>query len=128
MNDKAVYIGVDVSKEFLDIDSFDSKPAHIPNSKAGIRRLIERIKNADQHIIICCESTGGCERLLCDRLTDAGLDAARVDPQSVRDFAKSRKILARTDQLDAKVLSLFGTLNNRGCMYSSRSGGPRSMH
>ncbi|MFA5688060.1 MAG: hypothetical protein WC959_02760 [Kiritimatiellales bacterium] len=124
MNDKAVYIGVDVSKEFLDIDSFDSKPAHIPNFKAGIRRLIERIKNADQHMIICCESTGGCERLLCDMLTDA----ARVDPKSVRDFAKSRKILARTGQLDAKVLSLFGTLNNRSCMYSSRSGGPRSMH
>ncbi|MFA5687788.1 MAG: hypothetical protein WC959_01340 [Kiritimatiellales bacterium] len=42
MNKRTVYIGVDVSKEFRDVDAFDSKKARIQNSKAGIRRLVKR--------------------------------------------------------------------------------------
>ena len=111
MNDQTVYLGVDVSKDVLDVDSFDSKESRIPNSKAGIRQLVKRIKRVNQNITVCCESTGGRETLLCDMLLAAGIDVAKVDPKRVRDFAKSKKILAKTDKLDAKVISMFSADN-----------------
>ena len=40
-------------------------------------------------------------------LIAAGLPAVVVNPRQVRDFARSRNILAKTDRLDAWVLARF---------------------
>jgi len=108
MSEAVVYIGVDVSKDSLDVDSFDSKNAHLANSESGIRHLAKRIKKFPQKIIVCCEATGGYEELLCKMLYAEGIDVARVNPRCARDFARSKNIIAKTDKIDSKVLSLFG--------------------
>ena len=41
-------------------------------------------------------------------LAAAGLPVVVVNPRQVRDFAKSKGILAKTDKIDARVLTLFG--------------------
>jgi transposase len=54
------------------------------------------------------EATGGYERLCAAMLAAAGLALSVVNPRQVRDFAKSKGILAKTDRLDARVLAHFG--------------------
>lgn len=107
MNQKNVHVGIDVSKELLDLTSFDKKVAHVPNTKRGIRSLIERIKKFPQPIIVCCESSGGYEKLLVTMLLEAEIPIARVNAKRVRDYAKSQGILAKTDAIDAHVIALY---------------------
>jgi transposase len=111
MQAKRVYVGVDVSKRHLDVDSFDQKASRINNSKTGITGLIKRIQCSSSEIIVCCEATGGYERQLVEMLCSHGIETARVNPKNVRHFAISKGILAKTDSIDAKVLTEFGRSN-----------------
>lgn len=112
MSENRVHVGVDVSKRHLDVDSFDQKAARINNSKAGISSLIKRIKESPSDIVVCCEATGGYERLLVEMLCSHDIKTARVNPKNVRHFAISKGILAKTDSIDSKILSEFGRSNN----------------
>lgn len=58
--------------------------------------------------LIVMVATGGLERLAASMLSAAGLSVAVVSPKQVRDFAKAIGRLAKTDQLDAETLALFG--------------------
>jgi transposase len=53
------------------------------------------------------EATGGYERGVVCALQARGFTLARVNPRQARDFAKSMGVLAKTDQLDARVLRDF---------------------
>ena len=55
-----------------------------------------------------CEPTGGYDRQLISQLEEAGLSADMVHPNKVRSFARACGYEAKTDGLDARVLSLFG--------------------
>ena len=111
MNRKTVHVGIDVSKKNLDINPFDNKPVQIKNTSAGIRSLIERIKAHPCKIIVCCEASGGYEKLLCAMLPSAGIEVACVNARRVRSFAESRGILAKTDAIDARVIAAFSEVN-----------------
>jgi len=110
MNKSNNYLGVDVSKETLQVDVFDRKPCCLANTSADIKALVKRIK-AHGDVIVCCEATGGYEKLLVAHLRAADIPVAVVVPKRVRDFARSKGILAKTDKIDARVLTLFGTQN-----------------
>jgi transposase len=112
MKYETVHVGIDVSKESLDISPFDTGPKHIKNTSSAISGLVRRIKVLPGDVMICCEATGGYERLLCAVLLHADIDVACVNPSRVRDFAKSRGILAKTDKIDARVISAFAESNS----------------
>ena len=57
--------------------------------------------------LIVLEATGGLELPLLAALGSAGLPVVAVNPRQVRDFAKARGPLAKTDALDAHVLAHF---------------------
>lgn len=107
MKSETVYVGVDVSKHTLDVDWYEGKVLQIGNTKAGINGLARRIAAAPVHIVVCCESTGAYEKLLLGTLAEAGCSVAYVNATRVRHYAKSRGILAKTDRIDAKVISAF---------------------
>lgn len=107
MSQPVVHVGIDVSKSTLDVDPFDDKEPQIPNTKAGVRKLIKRIKKFPNPVTVCCESSGGYEKLLVGMLLDAGVGIARVNAKRVRDYARSQGILAKTDAIDARVISLY---------------------
>lgn len=109
MTENIVHVGIDVSKAMLDIDPFDNKSPAVKNTAADIRKLIERIKAHPHQIVVCCEASGGYEKLLCAMLPVAGIQIACVNAKRVRDYANSRGILAKTDEIDARVLSEFST-------------------
>lgn len=104
---EALVAGIDVSSQSLDwclLPSGESGQEN--NSGKGIARLVSRLKRAAPTLIVL-EATGGYERSLVLALAEAGLPAAVVNPRQVRDFAKARGVLAKTDAVDARVLAQF---------------------
>jgi transposase len=103
-----VVVGIDVSKENLDIAvDNDEKPQRVGYTAEGLKGLVERLM-AIRPAMIVVESTGGLEIRLMAELGAAGLSVARVNPGRVREYAKASGLLAKTDQLDARLLVQFG--------------------
>jgi transposase len=103
-----VFVGADVSKQHLDWAVGEAGEVdRVPNTSAGVRRLITKLAKLDVELIVV-ESTGGYERELTERLFDAGLPVVLVNPWRVRRFGEGLGVLAKTDPLDARVLALYG--------------------
>ncbi len=105
------WIGIDVSKKELEIHSYDESlklPSAFANSKTAIEKLISKLKKSDNpHLVF--EATGGYEKLLLVMLQSEGIKASRINPSLARNFAKAKGLLAKTDAIDAQVLTDFGT-------------------
>lgn len=110
MQSESVYLGVDVSKQALHLDGLDLVSREVPNSRHAIQKLVSQLRQTP-NVVVCCEATGGYESLLVGILLESGIPVALVNPKRVRDFAKSRGILAKTDKLDAAVLRSFAEQN-----------------
>lgn len=102
------FIGIDVSKESLDVKVRPSGEAwRFPNDEKGCKALLECLLPLKPALIVM-EATGGLEMPAACELSAAGLPAAIVNPRQVRDFAKAMNRLAKTDGIDADTLALFG--------------------
>ena len=99
-----VYCGVDVSKTFLDVDGLD-KPMRFANAAGGLALLLKSLP-AGAHLV--CEASGGYERDLCAAAWAAQRPVSVVSPSRIRAYARSRGQLAKTDRLDAAVLTAYG--------------------
>jgi len=102
---KQVYVGIDVSKETLDV-ALGDKPFVVNNDPEGIAILSKKLRRS-KPAIIAIEASGGYEYAVTAALAAAKLNVALVNPRPVRDFAKSMGVLAKTDRLDARVLARF---------------------
>ena len=101
-----VYIGVDVSAQWLDIHGLPRKKnTRLANTAAGHGKLIAALP-ADVHVIL--EATGGYEQALWLGLLRAGKAVSKLNAARVRHFARASMKLAKTDAIDAAVLSAFG--------------------
>lgn len=100
------FVGIDVSKEWLDI-AINQQYFRVSQTEREIDEVIaEKIK---PHAKLCIvESTGGYERLIIERLQAAKLNVHIAHPLRVRTFAQAKGLLAKTDKLDAYVLSAYG--------------------
>lgn len=112
---KPVHVGIDIAKESLQIAFCDGHSFSVANTAGGIRSLIRRLQKL-KRVIVCCEATGGYESQLVRALLAAELPVALVNPRRVRDFAKSKGILAKTDSIDAAVLCEFAQQNQPKCL------------
>tara|TARA_R110002096_G_scaffold61443_6_gene152720 strand:+ start:3983 stop:4903 length:921 start_codon:yes stop_codon:yes gene_type:complete len=99
-----IYIGIDICKLSLDIDS-EPFTGQIPNTPAACRRFLKKLPSG---IHVLYEATGGYERVLARSLKAAGIDSTRLNPRQVRDFARAKGLLAKTDKIDAEVIRHFG--------------------
>lgn len=97
--------GVDVCKQHLDV-CLGTLAQQVANDADGWDVLIAMFKDA-QVDLVALEATGGYERGLVCALQGAGIAVARLNPRQARDFAKSMGMLAKTDQVDARVLRDF---------------------
>ena len=97
-------IGVDISKKILDVDWLD-KPMSFNNSKEGIDKLITKLSKLNNLSLVICEASGGYEQRLVHACHTANLPIHVAHANKVRHFAKSKGLLAKTDQLDARVLT-----------------------
>lgn len=101
------FIGIDVSKDKLDVHV---RPADqrwsTANEGRAVAVLVARLAELKPTLIVL-EATGGLERRALAQLLAAKLPAVAVNPKRVRDFAKAGGYLAKTDDLDARILALF---------------------
>jgi transposase len=100
-----VFVGIDVSKDRLDICVRPSGETFaVARDPEGLERLVERLR-ALSPALIALEATGGYETLVASALAAAHLPLAVVNPRQIRDFARSTGKLAKTDRLDAAARS-----------------------
>ena len=107
-----IFVGIDVSKDTLEVALDDKGKTHnLSNDKAGIKCLLAIITAAQSGSgvigAVVFEATGGFEREAAVALCSAGLPVMVINPRQARDFAKAMGYLAKTDALDARVLSHF---------------------
>lgn len=98
------YIGVDVCKRSLDLD-LPAPDHHIANTAETIAALLKRLPTG-AHLV--CEATGGYENALVGAALAAGVPVSVVPPQRVRQLALSAGKLAKTDRIDAVLLTDYG--------------------
>jgi transposase len=107
MTHSPVFVGIDVSKDRLDV-ALRPMGDHwaVANNDSDIATLVARLRHHAPTLIVL-EATGGLELPVTGELAAAGLPVVVVNPRQVRDFAKATGRLAKTDTLDAAVLAQF---------------------
>jgi transposase len=107
MGNTETYVGVDVSKDTLDVAAHPRQQArNFRNSDTGINEAVAYLKKLEP-VLVVMEATGGLEMSLAAAVSAAEIPVAVVNPRQVRDYAKSTGKLAKTDAIDAQVLADF---------------------
>jgi transposase len=107
MTTSAVFVGIDVSKDRLDLALRPTGTRWaVANEEAGIADLVARLRHQAPTLIVL-EATGGLDVPVSSALAAARLPVVVVNPRQIRDFAKATGRLAKTDTIDAAVLAQF---------------------
>ena len=105
-----IYIGIDVSKDRLDVHVRPSDEAFaVARDGEGLAALVERLGALRPYLVVL-EGTGGFELTVAAALAAAAVPLAVVNPRQVRDFARATGQLAKTDTLDAKAIARFAEM------------------
>ena len=101
------FLGIDVSLEVLDVHTRpDGTARQFANTPEGIAALVEWARSLGPTLIVL-EASGGYESAVLTALSLGALPVSLVNPKRVRDFAKARGRLAKTDAIDAAILADF---------------------
>jgi transposase len=101
------FVGIDVAKDRLDVHLRPSQEAFVvARDPQGFAQLLQRLAG-QQVALIVLEATGSYSVSVAAALAGANLAVVVVNPRQVRDFARAVGCLAKTDSVDAQVLSLF---------------------
>lgn len=102
------FIGIDVSKETLDVHVIpEGKDFVFNNDTDGLKAICKKLSKLRPTLIVM-EATGGLQIPAAVALGLKKLPVAVINPRQARDFAKASGRLAKTDKIDARVLALFG--------------------
>jgi transposase len=105
--DGEVTIGIDVSKDRLDVHVLPSGQAFIvARDDEGLNELAARLGELKPKVV-AVEATGGFERTVAAALAGAGLPLVVVNPAQVRAFSQALGRRAKTDPIDAAVIARF---------------------
>jgi len=107
MGDTAAVLGIDVSKDRLDIHVRPSGEAFaVERTASGLDALCSRLREIAPRLV-AIEATGGFETIATAALAAAGLPVVVVNPAQVRCFAQALGRKAKTDPIDAAVIAHF---------------------
>jgi transposase len=101
-----IYTGLDIAKLNLQLH-LAGRIHDLPNSTAGHRRL-RKLLAAQPGVHVVCEATGGYERDVVATLHEAKVPVSALNPARVRHFARATGQRAKTDDIDAAVLTAYG--------------------
>ena len=103
-NEAKVFVGIDISKETLDLAIVGQETTwQLNHDETGISQLIDLVTPMNPQLIVM-EATGGLEIDIVTRLSAAGLPISVVNPVRVREFAKAIGQYAKTDRIDAQLI------------------------
>lgn len=103
----SINVGVDIGKSFLDVYVYE-KDIHfqVSNDPEGVKALINRLRYYQVERIVM-EATGRYGFLLAEACYNKKLPVCIVKPLSIRRYAGAIDRLAKTDKIDAQVISEF---------------------
>lgn len=103
------FIGIDIGK-FIFVVAIhgDKGTKEYENNHAGILAFIRDFKTQLPASLVILETTGGYEMRLLLTLCDKNFAVHRADACKVKSFIRSFGHSAKTDDLDAKSLALYG--------------------
>jgi transposase len=103
----AIYVGIDVSKDRLDVHVRPSGETFaVTRNGKGLSELLERLCGVAPRLI-AVEATGGFETIVAAAIAGAHLPLAVVNPAQVRHFAQAVGKRVKTDPIDAAVIARF---------------------
>ena len=101
--------GVDVSKRTLDVAVHGlEETLQVANTPAGFETL-GRWLASHQVRRVGVEATGGYEQALVIWLQAAGWEVVVHPPAAVRQFARFKRLKAKNDKIDARLIALATT-------------------
>lgn len=104
----ATVVGIDVSRDWLDGFGFPGEQRfRLANSAKGHEQLIAAIREMPGAVKVGFEATGGQEWVLWATLVAAGIDTKQLPPAQIKAFALSRGTRAKTDRIDAELITRF---------------------
>jgi transposase len=107
MTQEKRFVGIDVSKERLDVAVWPTGEAFkVDNDRSGWRELVRILCRLEVELV-GLEASGGYERQALRALIEADLPARLVNPWRARQFAKACGVLAKNDRLDAIAIARF---------------------
>ena len=106
MKDLEVFVGIDVSRDRLDIHILpEGESRSVSYDETGLNAVVALLR--ERPCLVVLEATGGLQDRAAVMLASVGLLVAVVNPRQVRDFAKATGRLAKTDALDAMAIAHF---------------------
>ena len=109
---KTISIGIDVAKAHLDVYCMQDQSAmRFTNDPRGIAALIKWALSKGKKPLVVLEPSGGYERDL-ERVIQSRTDIllAKINAKYIRDFARAKGRLAKTDAIDAQIIAEYGML------------------
>ena len=101
-----VYVGMDVAKASLQVH-LQGRQIQFHNNSAGHAQLCKKLGGlATAHVV--CEATGGYEDAVARACQAAQIPVSIVNPAHVRHSAQAQGKRAKTDPLDAALLTDYG--------------------
>lgn len=104
------FIGLDISKQKLDVCVLQSKEAYtfhcFDNTPSGQLQLVNLLKTLTVSLVVC-EPSGGYESSVCQALNEADLPVYLVHTLLFHGFAKSLG-LHKNDKIDSYKLAYYG--------------------
>ena len=99
-----VILGIDVSKEWLDINVYGQDDVHkIDNAKRPIHDLLKRYRGA----LIALESTNTYHKLAVERAIALGITVYLIDGRRLKSYAEAVGQRFRNDAIDAKLIARY---------------------
>lgn len=106
-------VDIDVSKAILDIAASSAiEQFSVGNDIDGFDAIIAELRMYAIALVLM-KATGGLETAIVCALQAEGFELAVVNPRQARDFARAMGYLAKTDSIDARVLSQMAEVLNR---------------
>jgi transposase len=105
---EGTFLGIDVSKSALDLAQWGQKEVtRFENDATGIAAMVKALSSEAAVTLIVVEASGGFEQTMVTELAAASLPIVVVNPTRVRNFARAKGQLAKTDQIDARMIADF---------------------
>ena len=99
------FVGIDVSKDVLDVSTFEGKHYQFSNDAKGHAELLELLDPETQCVM---EATASYHQMLATCISTNGLAVSVVNPLVIKRFIQMRLRLAKTDKADAEMIRLYG--------------------
>lgn len=101
-----LYVGLDVAKASLQLD-LAGQAYGLTNDAKGHARLLKLLRPHPTAQVVC-EATGGYEQAAVRVLHAAQVPVSIVEAGRVRHFAQAKGLRAKTDPIDAALLTAYG--------------------